>query len=87
MLALVCVLHVNRLSSLLIYLTDLSSRYLPIVFDIHFSNYKVNRLTNYFKNCEVPIICYKYNKPIRGAIFNFNQLVSDLDIETCTPDS
>ena len=44
-------------------------------------------IPNYFKNCEVPIICYKYNKPIRGAIFNFNKLVSDLDIETCTPDS
>ena len=42
---------------------------------------------NYFKNYEVPIICYKYNKPIRGAIFNFNKLVSDLDIETCNPDS
>ena len=38
-------------------------------------------IPNYFKNCEVPIICYKYNKPIRGAIFNFNKLVSDLDIE------
>ena len=44
-------------------------------------------IPNYFKNCEVPIICYKYNKLIRGAIFNFNKLVSDLDIETCTPDS
>ena len=44
-------------------------------------------IPNYFKNCEVPIICYKYNKPIRGAIFNFNKLVSDLDIETCSPDS
>ena len=44
-------------------------------------------ISNYFKNCEVPIICYKYNKPIKGAIFNFNKLVSDLDIETCTPDS
>ena len=44
-------------------------------------------IPNYFKNCEVPIICYKYNKPIRGAIFNFNKLVSDLNIETCTPDS
>ena len=42
---------------------------------------------NYFKNCEVPIICYKYNKPIRGAILNFNKVVFDLDIETCTPDS
>ena len=44
-------------------------------------------IPNYFKNCEVPIICYKYYTPIRGAIFNFNKLVSDLDIETCTPDS
>ena len=42
---------------------------------------------NYFKNCEVPIICYKYNKPIRSDIFNFNKVVSDLDIETCIPDS
>ena len=44
-------------------------------------------IPNYFKNYEVPIICYKYSKPIRGAIFNFNKLVSDLDIETCNPDS
>ena len=26
-------------------------------------------------------------KPIRGAIFNLNKLVSDLQIETCNPDS
>ena len=44
-------------------------------------------IPNYFKNYEVPIICYKYNKRIRGAIFNFNKLVSELDIETCNPDS
>ena len=44
-------------------------------------------IPNYFKNCEVSIICYQYNKPIRGAIFNFNNIVSDLNIETCTPDS
>ena len=44
-------------------------------------------IPNYFKNYEVPVICYKYNKHIRGAIFNFNKLVSDLDIETCSPDS
>ena len=42
---------------------------------------------NYFKNCEVPIICYKYNKLIGSALFDFNKVVSDLDIETCTPDS
>ena len=44
-------------------------------------------IPNCFKNYEVPIICYKSNKPFRGAIFNFNKLVSDLDIETCIPDS
>ena len=42
---------------------------------------------NYLKNCEVPIISYKYNKPIRSAIFNINKVVSDLDIETCIPNS
>ena len=44
-------------------------------------------IPNYFQNCEVPIICYKYNIPIRSAIFSFNKFVSDLDIETCTPNS
>ena len=44
-------------------------------------------IPNYLKNYDVPIICYKYNKPIRDAIFNFNKRVSDLDIETCNPDS
>ena len=44
-------------------------------------------IPNYFKNYEVPIIGYKYNKPIMGAFLNFNKLVSDLDIETCNPDS
>ena len=41
-------------------------------------------IPNDFKNCE---FCYKYYKPIRGAIFNFNKFVSNLDIETCTLDS
>ena len=27
----------------------------------------------YFQNSEPPIICYKYNKPIRHTIFNFNR--------------
>ena len=43
-------------------------------------------IPNYLKNYEVPIICYKYYKHTRGAILNFNKLVSDLDIETCYPD-
>ena len=41
----------------------------------------------YFQNSEPPIICYKYNKPFRNTVFNFNKLVSDLDIHANTPES
>ena len=41
----------------------------------------------HFQNSEPPIICYKYNKPIRNTVFNFNKLVSDLDIHANTPES
>ena len=34
-----------------------------------------------------PIICYKYNQPIRSTIFNFNKIVNDLDIDSNTPAS
>ena len=47
----------------------------------------VSSLPDYFKNTENPIICYKYNKPVRNTIFNFNNLVSDFDIHANTPDS
>ena len=40
-----------------------------------------------FQNSEPPIICYKYNKPIRNTVFNFNKLVSDLDIHANIPKS
>ena len=43
---------------------------------------------NYLNNSETPIICYKYNKPkIRSTIFNFNKIVTDIAIESKTPDS
>ena len=44
-------------------------------------------IPDYFQNSEPPIICSKYNKPIRHTIFNFNKLVSDLDIHVNTPSS
>ena len=44
-------------------------------------------IPDYFENKEPPIICYKYNKPIRSTICNFNKLVANLDIDTKTPDS
>ena len=36
----------------------------------------------YFYNSETPIICYKYNKPIRSSIFNLNKIVNDIDSNT-----
>ena len=43
-------------------------------------------IPDYFENKEPPMICYKYNTPIRSTIFNFNKLVSYLDIDTKTLD-
>ena len=47
----------------------------------------ISAISSYFENTESSIICYNYNKPIRNTILNFNKLVSDLDIETSSPDS
>ena len=50
-------------------------------------NSVISSIPNYFNNSETPIICYKYNKPIRSTIFNFNKIVNDLDIDSNTPAS
>ena len=47
----------------------------------------ISSIPNYFNNSETPIICYKYNKPIRSTIFIFNKIVTDRDIDSNTPDS
>ena len=47
----------------------------------------IQSIPTYFQNSEPPIICYKYNKPIRNDNFNFNKLVSDLEIYANTPKS
>ena len=57
---------------------------LPSIFR---DNNVISAILLYFENTESPIICYKYNKPIRNTILYFNKLVSDLDIETSSPDS
>ena len=49
-------------------------------------NNLISAIPSYFENTESPIKCYKYNRPIRHTILNFNKLVSDLDIETSSPD-
>ena len=47
----------------------------------------ISSIPTYFENKESPIICYKYNKPIRSTVFNCNKLVTELDIENSFPDS
>ena len=48
-------------------------------------NLVISSIPNYFNNSETPIICYKYNKPIRSTIFNFNKIVNVIDIDSNTP--
>ena len=44
-------------------------------------------IPNYFNNSENPIICYKYNKPIRFSILKFDKIVTDINIDSNIPDS
>ena len=50
---------------------------LPIIFR---GKSIISSIATYFRNTETPIICYKYNKPVRSIIFNVNKLVSDLNM-------
>ena len=50
-------------------------------------NLVISSIPNYFNNSETPIICYKYNKPIRSTMFNLNKIVNDIDIDSNTPAS
>ena len=50
-------------------------------------NLVISSFSNYNNNSETPIICDKFYKPIRTTIFYFNQIVTDIDIDSITPDS
>ena len=49
-------------------------------------NLVISSIPNYLNKSETPIICYKYNKPVRSSIFNFNKIVTDIKIDSNTPD-
>ena len=51
------------------------------------SKFVISSIPTYFEDKKSPIICYKYNKPIRSTVFNYNKLLSALDIENSIPDS
>ena len=50
-------------------------------------NLVISSIPNYLNNIETPIICYKYNKPIRSTIFILNKILTDIDIDSNIPDS
>ena len=67
-----------------------SSHFIPSALSFNaliIPNLVISSISNYFNNSETPIICYKYNKPIRSTIFNFNKIDTEIDIDTNTPDS
>ena len=50
-------------------------------------NLVISSIPNYLNNSETPIIYYKYKKPIRSTMFNFNKIVTGITIDSNTPDS
>ena len=50
-------------------------------------NSVISSSRNYFSNSETPFIYYKYNKPIRSNVFNFDKIVIDINIDSNTTDS
>ena len=50
-------------------------------------NLVISSIPNYSNNSETPILCYKYNRPIRSTIFNFHEIVTDIDIDSNTLDT
>ena len=49
-------------------------------------NLVISSIPNYFNDYETHIICYKYNKPIWSTLLNFNKIVTDINIDSNTPD-
>ena len=45
----------------------------------------ISSVPNYLNNSETPIICYKYGNPIRSTIFNFKKMVTNMNIESKSP--
>ena len=57
---------------------------LPSIFK---DKFVISSIPTYFENKKSAMICYKYDKPIRSTVFNYNKLVTELDIENSIPGS
>ena len=49
-------------------------------------NFVISSFQNFFNNSETPIIFYKYNNPMRSSIFNFNKIITNVNIDSTIPD-
>ena len=47
----------------------------------------ISSIPGCFDTSETLIICCKYSGPVRSTIFNFNKIVSDLNMDSITLDS
>ena len=47
----------------------------------------ISSIPAFLENKDYSIICYKYNEPIRRTVFEYNKLLTELDIENSVPDS
>lgn len=76
--------NLNRISSIHLFVINL----IALLYWSHFWSLTiypyVQWLLRYFENKERPVIFYKYNKPIRPTMFNFNKFISDLVINFIT---
>ena len=53
-----------------------------------FNDKNVRRLIPpYFRNTESPLICYKYSKPVRSIVFNYNSISTDINVIRNCPTS
>ena len=92
MITLFCCAHLFNFVSFLLHPTEVKRLKCAMLgaFTVHSifnDNLMVSSFPNFFNNSETPIICYEYNKPIRSTIFNFNKIVTDININSNTPDS
>ena len=60
-------------------------RLIDLVHSIFKNKSAISSIPNYFNNSETPIICYRYNQPIRSTLFNLSKFVSDINKDSKTP--
>ena len=72
----------STINDILSKLHSLTKVWSLLIYIVYKDNLVIPSIPNYFNNSETPIICYKYNKPIRYPIFYFNYIVIDINMDS-----